>query len=177
MKVKARTKIGAEYKVDLRNLVKDVGSEIIISDEQIDENGKVVREPVLIFATGGERVGYIPIMELQSWIMHHIYTFIAGKFFESDTYKFLNRVCDFYNQAGINKAIFSIFTGLHPSHFDEPEPLNIFATADINNINSADFSAKLTFGSFTLVTPRSTILTNLFCLFEVSTSWIKESRP
>ncbi len=62
-----------EYKVDLRNLVKDVGTEIIISDEQIDENGNVVREPVIIFATGGERVGYIPIIELTSWIMHHTY--------------------------------------------------------------------------------------------------------
>ncbi len=62
-----------EHKVDLRNLVKDAESEIIISDEQTDENGKVVNEPVLIFATGGERAGYIPVMEIQSWIMHHIY--------------------------------------------------------------------------------------------------------
>ncbi len=62
-----------EYKVDLRNLIKDVGSEIIMSDEQIDENGNVVKEPVIVFATRGERVGYVPIMELQSWIMHHIY--------------------------------------------------------------------------------------------------------
>ncbi len=60
-----------EYKWDLRKLLKE--SEIIISDEQIDENGNIVKEPVIVFATGGERVGYIPIMELQSWIMHHIY--------------------------------------------------------------------------------------------------------
>ncbi len=46
-----------EHKVDLRNLVKEAGSEIIISYEQIDENGNIVREPVLIFATGGERLG------------------------------------------------------------------------------------------------------------------------
>jgi hypothetical protein len=32
-------------------------SEIIISDEQIDETGKIVRQPVLIFAAGGERLG------------------------------------------------------------------------------------------------------------------------
>lgn len=63
----------AEYKVDLRNLVKGIESEIIISGEQIDENGKVVDEPVIIFSTGGERIGYIPVMELQGWIMHHIY--------------------------------------------------------------------------------------------------------
>lgn len=62
-----------EYKLNLANLVKDIESEIIISDEQIDENGQVVKEPVLVFANGGERVGYIPIMALQSWIMHHIY--------------------------------------------------------------------------------------------------------
>jgi hypothetical protein len=62
-----------EHGVDLRKLIKDVESEIIISDEQIDENGKVVINPVLVFATGGERVGYITIMELQSWIIHHIY--------------------------------------------------------------------------------------------------------
>ncbi len=61
-----------EYKWDLRNLAKDT-SEIILSDEQIDENGNVVREPVLIFAIRGERMGYMPVMELQSWIMHHIY--------------------------------------------------------------------------------------------------------
>ena len=62
-----------EHGVDLRKLIKDVESEIIISDEQIDENGKVVTDPVLVFATGGERIGYITIRELQSWIIHHIY--------------------------------------------------------------------------------------------------------
>lgn len=60
-----------EFKAGLRKLTKE--SEIIISDEQIDENGEVVKEPVLIFVTGEERVGYISIMELQSWIIHHIY--------------------------------------------------------------------------------------------------------
>ncbi len=60
-----------EYKWDLRKLTKE--SEIIISDEQIDENGNIVKEPVIVFATGEERVGYIPIMEIQSWILHHIY--------------------------------------------------------------------------------------------------------
>ncbi len=62
-----------EYIVDLRNLAKDAGSEIIISDEQIDENGKVVREPVLVFVIGGERIGYIPVLDIQKWIIHHIY--------------------------------------------------------------------------------------------------------
>jgi hypothetical protein len=60
-----------EYKWDLRKLLKE--SEIIISDEQIDENGNVIKEPVIVFATGGERVGYIPVMDIQSWILHHIY--------------------------------------------------------------------------------------------------------
>ncbi len=62
-----------EYAVDLRNLVKDTSSEILISDEQIDETGEIIKEPVVVFAAGGERMGYIPVMELQSWIMHHIY--------------------------------------------------------------------------------------------------------
>ncbi|VVB90960.1 Uncharacterised protein [uncultured archaeon] len=62
-----------EYVIDIRNLVKDIGSEIIISDEQIDETGKTVTEPVLVFASGGERIGYIPIVDLQKWIIHHIY--------------------------------------------------------------------------------------------------------
>ena len=50
-----------------------MGLEIIMSDEQIDGNGQVVKEPMVIFAKGGERIGYIPIMALQAWIMHHIY--------------------------------------------------------------------------------------------------------
>lgn len=62
-----------EYNLDLRNLVKDIDSEIIISDEQIDENGKVVSEPVLVFATEGKRIGCISILDIQKWIMHHIY--------------------------------------------------------------------------------------------------------
>lgn len=62
-----------EHVIDLRKLVKGIESEIIMSDEQIDENGKVLRYPVIIFATGGERIGYISIRALQSWIMHHIY--------------------------------------------------------------------------------------------------------
>lgn len=62
-----------EHVVDLRKLVKGVESEMIMSDEQIDENGKVMTDPVIIFAVGGERMGYISIRELQSWIMHHIY--------------------------------------------------------------------------------------------------------
>ncbi len=60
-----------EYKWDLRKLLKE--SEIIISDEQIDEKGNIVKEPVIVFAIGGERVGYIPVMDIQSWILHHIY--------------------------------------------------------------------------------------------------------
>ena len=63
-----------EHNVDLRNLIKDVDSEIIISDEQIDENGNTINEPVLVFASGGKRIGYIPILDMQKWIIHHIYT-------------------------------------------------------------------------------------------------------
>ena len=72
-------KIGAiegnmtEYNIGLRNLVKDADSEIIISDEQIDENGKVMGEPVLVFATEGKRIGYMSILDVQKWIIHHIY--------------------------------------------------------------------------------------------------------
>ncbi len=62
-----------EYAIDIRNLVKDTSSEIIISDEQIDETGKIVKGPVVVFTAGGKRMGYIPVIELQSWIMHHIY--------------------------------------------------------------------------------------------------------
>lgn len=62
-----------EHRLNISNLIKDMGSEIILSDEQIDENGNVVEEPVLVFATDVERLGYIPIKELQSWIIHNIY--------------------------------------------------------------------------------------------------------
>lgn len=62
-----------EYTKDLTSLIKDMNTEIIISDNQIDETGKIVREPVLVFTTGGEKIGYIPILELQKWIIHHIY--------------------------------------------------------------------------------------------------------
>jgi hypothetical protein len=63
-----------------------------------------------------------------------IKTFIVGKFFESDIYSFQTEFMisiSFYDQAGTNKAIFSIFIGLHPFHFTEPEPPNTFAIADI----------------------------------------------
>ncbi len=49
-----------EYVRDLTGLVKDPGSEIIISEERIDETGKIVRQPVLVFSAGGERLGYVP---------------------------------------------------------------------------------------------------------------------
>jgi hypothetical protein len=39
-----------EFKAGLRTLTKE--PEIIVSDEQIDENGEVVKEPVIIFVTG-----------------------------------------------------------------------------------------------------------------------------
>jgi hypothetical protein len=46
----------------------------------------------------------------------------------------VNIICQFLNkvlyQAGTNKAIFSIFIGLHPSHFDESEQFNILAIFD-----------------------------------------------
>ena len=41
---------------------------IIISDEQTDKTGKTIEEPVLVFAAEGERIGYMPISELQAWI-------------------------------------------------------------------------------------------------------------
>jgi hypothetical protein len=62
-----------EYIKDLTSLIKDSNSAIIISDEQIDETGKIVKEPVLVFSVEGEKMGYVPILELQKWIMHHIY--------------------------------------------------------------------------------------------------------
>jgi len=62
-----------------------------------------------------------------------------------------------------------MLTGLIPLHFDDCLPFRMFTIADINKINSADFNTRLTFGSLTLVTPRSTIRTTRFCLFDVST--------
>lgn len=62
-----------EYAIDIRSLTKDVNSEVIISDEQIDETGEIVKEPVLVFAVGGKRTGYVSVVDLQSWILHHIY--------------------------------------------------------------------------------------------------------
>lgn len=71
-----------EYTKDLTSLVKDNNPVIVISDEQIDETGKIVREPVLVFSVGGEKMGYVPILELQKWIMYHIY---ASSFLEKIT--------------------------------------------------------------------------------------------
>jgi hypothetical protein len=61
-----------EHDRNIESLVKDADAEIIISDEQDDENGKSVREPVLVFASGGKRMGYISITELQKWINYVI---------------------------------------------------------------------------------------------------------
>ena len=63
-----------------------------------------------------------------------------------------------------------MLTGLIPIHFDDCLPFSMFTIADISKIKSADFNTRLTFGSLTLVTPRSTILITRFCLFEVSTN-------
>lgn len=52
----------------LKSLFEHMAPIIIISDEQIDETGKVVKQPVLVFAAEGEMIGYIPISELQAWI-------------------------------------------------------------------------------------------------------------
>ncbi len=61
-----------EYNRNIESLVKDTDAEIIVSYEQSDENGKIVREPVLVFASGGKRMGYISITELQKWINYMI---------------------------------------------------------------------------------------------------------
>lgn len=58
-----------EYTRNIGSLIKDTDAEIILSDDQTDEDGKFVREPVLVFSSGGKRMGYIPISELQRWIM------------------------------------------------------------------------------------------------------------
>ena len=71
-----------EYIKDLTSLVKNSNSTIVISDDQIDEVGKIVREPVLVFSVGGEKMGYVPVLELQKWIMYHIY---ASSFLEKIT--------------------------------------------------------------------------------------------
>lgn len=57
-----------EHDRNIESLVKDTDAEIIVSDEQTDENGKTVRETVLVFVSGGKRIGYISITELQKWI-------------------------------------------------------------------------------------------------------------
>ena len=57
-----------EYSIRLKSFFEHVAPTIIISDEQIDKTGKTVEEPVLVFAAEGERIGYMPISELQAWI-------------------------------------------------------------------------------------------------------------
>jgi|GEM_PF-6188501 hypothetical protein len=59
-----------EHDRNIESLTKGVDAEIIVSDEQDDENGKSVREPVLVFASGGKRMGYISISELLKWIAY-----------------------------------------------------------------------------------------------------------
>ena len=59
-----------EHYRNIESLVKDTDAEVIVSDEQHDESGKSVREPVLVFASGGKRMGYISISELQKWISY-----------------------------------------------------------------------------------------------------------
>lgn len=54
-----------EYIKNLTSLIKDNNYAIVISDEQIDETGKIVREPVLVFSVGGEKIGYVPVLELK----------------------------------------------------------------------------------------------------------------
>lgn len=50
-------------------LIKDSNSAIVISDDQIDETGKIVREPVLVFSVGGEKMGYVPIRMITTFEM------------------------------------------------------------------------------------------------------------
>ncbi len=71
-----------EYIKDLTSLVKNRNSAIIISDEQVDETGKIVREPVLVFSIDGEKIGYVPTLELERWMRVHIY---ASSFVEKIT--------------------------------------------------------------------------------------------
>lgn len=55
-----------EYARNIESLVEDMDAEIIISDDQSD------KEPVLIFTSGGKRMGYISVVELQKWINYII---------------------------------------------------------------------------------------------------------
>jgi hypothetical protein len=71
-----------EYIKDLTSLIKDSNSAIVISDEQIDETGKIVREPVLVFSVEGEKMGYVHVLELKKWINYHMY---ASSFLEKIT--------------------------------------------------------------------------------------------
>lgn len=57
-----------EYVKILKSFGKYSGSIIKLSDEQIDETGKTISQPVLVFSVEGERLGYISISELQKWI-------------------------------------------------------------------------------------------------------------
>lgn len=57
-----------EHARHLKNLVKNIDSMVIISDEQIDETGKTVTQPIIVFTTEGERIGYMSISELRAWI-------------------------------------------------------------------------------------------------------------
>lgn len=61
-----------EYNRNIESLVKDTDAEIIISDDKIDENSKSVRETVLVFTSGGKKIGYISVLELQKWINYMI---------------------------------------------------------------------------------------------------------
>jgi hypothetical protein len=71
-----------EYIKDLTSLVKNTKSTIVISDDQIDETGKIMREPVLVFSVGGEKMGYVPVLELEKWMRYHLY---ASSFLEKIT--------------------------------------------------------------------------------------------
>lgn len=54
-----------EYSRNIQSLVKDIDTEIILSDEQGNE-------PVLIFVSDGKRIGQISVVELQKWINYII---------------------------------------------------------------------------------------------------------
>lgn len=57
-----------EHSRHLKSLFSHMAPIVMISDEQIDETGKTVEQPVLVFAAEGERIGYMPMSELQAWI-------------------------------------------------------------------------------------------------------------
>lgn len=57
-----------EHSRHLNSFNRHINSIITISDEQIDETGKIVTQPVMVFSAEGENIGYMSISELRAWI-------------------------------------------------------------------------------------------------------------